>query len=110
MAAMLVEIVVPRTLVSDLQDFERDDSKFEPADDSGMRFGIVEIAAILAVVNGVAELIEHGVKIWKLLRSSGNEELSSTIRSPVSDAEVTIKPDDSEEDLRKRIKDAFTEA
>src|SRR4051812_16375786 len=52
MAAMLVEIVVPRTLVSDLQDFERDDSKFEPTDDPGMRFGIVEIAAILALVNG----------------------------------------------------------
>jgi hypothetical protein len=106
---MLVEIVVPAALGPDLADLQSEDAQFERVDDPRMRFGVVEVLALLAVVKGTEEVIERGIRIWKLLRSSGEDTLSSTIRSPHSDSEVVITPEDSEAELRARIRDAFND-
>jgi hypothetical protein len=107
--AMLVETVVPRALVRRLDYLETDDSKFEVVDDPALRFGVVEVAAILALIKTGEEVVEHAIKIWKLLRAEDNDELRATLRSPVSGDEVQISPDDLEDDVRESVEEAFGE-
>jgi len=106
---MLVETVVPRTLVDRLDYLEQDDSKFEVVDDPALRFGVVEVAAILTLIKTAEEVVEHAVKIWKMLRADNNRELRATLRSPVTGNEAYISPEDSEDDVRKSVTEAFDE-
>lgn len=105
---MLVELIVPRDL---LPDIEREEGALnaEAVDDASLRFGIVELAAILLTVERSEVIIEKAVRIWKLLRKSGKDNACAVIRSPISNASVEINADDSEQEVRERVRDEFQE-
>jgi len=77
--------------------------------DEELRFGIVEILAILAVAKGVLSVTKSAIEIYNLLKKSGKPDAKAYIRSPEGRETVQISASDSEEEVKSAVEEAYAD-
>jgi hypothetical protein len=105
-----VELVVPQEIAKTVESLStvRVQSTQKVKDDE-LKFGIVEVIAILGLAKGVLEVTKTAIEIYKLLKQSGKPDARAYIRSPEGKETIEISVAKSEQDIRQAVEEAYTD-
>jgi hypothetical protein len=104
---VLVELIVPKELVADIERLENRTLPSEAIQDNELKFGFLEVAAILLVIERGLRITKLAIEIYKLLKASNNPNAKAAIRSPIGGTSVEISAADSEEGVRQKVNKAY---
>jgi hypothetical protein len=104
---VLVELIVPKELVADIERLENRTLPSEAIQDNELKFGFLEVAAILLVIERGLRITKLAIEIYKLLKASNNPNAKAAIRSPIGGTSVEISAAESEEGVRQKVNKAY---
>jgi hypothetical protein len=106
---VLVELIVPKQLVPEIERLENRTLPTEVVEDRDLKFGILEVAAILLVIERGARIIKLGIEIRNLLKQSKQPNAKAAIRSPIGGTFAEIAAADSDQSVREKINRVYPE-
>lgn len=101
-----IKIISTPDLIRSIKEDWSDDDEVElmPADTSStgsMNFGLEEVAAIIAIVQGLSWLAGKAQELHEKLRKNGDQQATLIIRTWRE--AIIISPNDSLEDVQKKL-------
>jgi hypothetical protein len=105
-----VELIVPQEIAKQVESLPTVTvQSSHKVTDEDLRFGILEVIAILTIAKGVLSVTKTAIEIYKLLKQSGKPDAKAYIRSPEGKETIEISLAKTEEDIKHAVEEAYAE-